>query len=536
RAKSLVSDIGWHVQQLRQHGLSHLGSDELDRLADAIVSVEYFMETVRKGRRDPDYMLDNAASCLESLSKQPPAAGDVADEVPAEYTDSVPVLKAISADPSVEVPALADVVDSPEPELELSLESEPTQAPEPANLAAGTGPEAFALIDALDQPVLLDGRTQSDPELLELFIEEAKEEISNLDRQLPRWRANVEQRERLLSIRRSYHTLKGSGRMVGARIVADFCWTIESLLNALIDGALPASEELHTLLGEAQAALPELVEQLEVGTPPASDINAMVARAGALRDGRAVEAPAGQDVAAAAEPEPSEPGAIELDPVLLDIFRNESNGHLKTIEEFVEHGRDSGVSQPVPENLHRAWHTLRGSANMANVQPIVALATPLNEHLRTVMHDGALLDQSALDVIADASSAIRGVVDGINSGKAPADPSELLARIDALVGEPLAPATAQDPAPAQSEDDLGGFDPEVAAIFADEAEELLAACDPAVDRWLADAPADALSELLRHLHTLKGGARMAGVASMATLSHELESVFESLNVGELTIN
>ena len=39
----------------------------LDRLADAMVSIEYYMETLEAGRTDPTYMLDNATACRNSL-------------------------------------------------------------------------------------------------------------------------------------------------------------------------------------------------------------------------------------------------------------------------------------------------------------------------------------------------------------------------------------------------------------------------------------------------------------------------------------
>ena len=43
----------------------------MERLADAIVSVEYYMETVSAGRNDPWYMLENAERCLDLLEKLP---------------------------------------------------------------------------------------------------------------------------------------------------------------------------------------------------------------------------------------------------------------------------------------------------------------------------------------------------------------------------------------------------------------------------------------------------------------------------------
>ncbi len=45
--------------------------EHLERLADSIVSVEYYMETVSAGRSDPWYMLENAERCLDLLEKLP---------------------------------------------------------------------------------------------------------------------------------------------------------------------------------------------------------------------------------------------------------------------------------------------------------------------------------------------------------------------------------------------------------------------------------------------------------------------------------
>ncbi len=69
-------------------------------------------------------------------------------------------------------------------------------------------------------------------------------------------------------------------------------------------------------------------------------------------------------------------------------------------------------------------------------------------------------------------------------------------------------------------------------IFLDEAVDLMESAGHALDRWLAD-PANqmALSALLRDLHTLKGGARMAAIRPIGDLAHELESLYEGLSDG-----
>ena len=73
---------------------------------------------------------------------------------------------------------------------------------------------------------------------------------------------------------------------------------------------------------------------------------------------------------------------------------------------------------------------------------------------------------------------------------------------------------AAPPAPAEEEqaDEAVDFDPEVAAIFSEEATELLEASEQALAEWHAHPQSpDARLGLKRPLHTLKGGARMAGI-------------------------
>ena len=76
------------------------------------------------------------------------------------------------------------------------------------------------------------------------------------------------------------------------------------------------------------------------------------------------------------------------------------------------------------------------------------------------------------------------------------------------------------------------FDPEVAAIFTDEATELIEASEQALADWRSQpGSADFRLALKRPLHTLKGGARMAGITPMGDLSHELESLVMLVDTG-----
>ncbi len=78
------------------------------------------------------------------------------------------------------------------------------------------------------------------------------------------------------------------------------------------------------------------------------------------------------------------------------------------------------------------------------------------------------------------------------------------------------------------------YDPDIASIFSDEATELIDAAETALLAFGADGGnRDALDALKRPLHTLKGGARMAGVTAMGDVAHELESFVLQMEIGAI---
>ena len=127
---------------------------------------------------------------------------------------------------------------------------------------------------------------RSDPELVELFIEEAKEEIASIQQHLPAWTANLQNSDSLIALRRSFHTLKGSGRMVGAQLIGEFSWSLENLLNRLINQTLETTPPMVAFIGEAVKALPQLIEQLEIGLAPKVDVHLLDEAGRSVRRGR----------------------------------------------------------------------------------------------------------------------------------------------------------------------------------------------------------------------------------------------------------
>ena len=205
-------------QFVRSDGMT-LPQEAVDRLADAIVAVEYYMETLQAGRTDPWYMLDNAETCLRFLAEAQP----------------IPRVEALGADWRSRAhgrhrAAVADAWRSP-------TEHEPH-----GGARSGDAPVRQHRPAARSQPRRRRSPSRSDreidPEFLELFIEEAKDEITKLKQLFPLWDENPQDQDALVNVRRSFHTLKGSGRMVGAQLIGEFAWSVENLLNRVINKTL----------------------------------------------------------------------------------------------------------------------------------------------------------------------------------------------------------------------------------------------------------------------------------------------------------
>ncbi|MBS7326283.1 MAG: response regulator [Thiopseudomonas sp.] len=77
-------------------------------------------------------------------------------------------------------------------------------------------------------------------------------------------------------------------------------------------------------------------------------------------------------------------------------------------------------------------------------------------------------------------------------------------------------------------------DAELVEIFLEEAFEVLENVASSMQEWLSDRDNFRhVESLQRDLHTLKGGARMAEIAEVANLAHELEYLYEDLTNGRM---
>ena len=267
-----------------------------------------------------------------------------------------------------------------------------------------------------------DSYLEQDAEILEIFIEELDEIFAELEPLLVKWMEQPHQQDVLTDVRRHFHTLKGSGRMVGAKSSGELAWTVEDTLNRVISGTVSLNTEIQryvqtvfniyrfklvhdfkvvqkhlidlkplVLLGQQlqqqQSPEPALYELLNLANTLTHDD---VQTGLELIDG--VEDAIDDTIAADQVQQDIEPvlASIETeqDEVLaketLAIFLEESEDHLRAIDQFLLNERPNNDHY---NTLIRALHTLRGSSSMAHVDQVFEASAKVENLFKTLLQD-----------------------------------------------------------------------------------------------------------------------------------------------------
>jgi chemosensory pili system protein ChpA (sensor histidine kinase/response regulator) len=448
----------------------------MDDLADALTSIDYYLERLLESSSDPYLqMVDVAEAAISKLGY--PVEQALLTEADARATKALERLKSKEQDES----AAEDETD-PEQEMSASLADDtahsidainPAEAiklAETIDLAEGSAVPAETNVDdaVLNQlgtevvnhePVVDDGGI--DDEILEIFIEEAAEVLETIHEYFPQWRSDPNDNNALAELCRAFHTLKGSGRMVGAVVLGELAWSIENLLNRMIDGGVSVSPAIINLIDDVIERLRSGVDAFKSGQQSSFEVSELIELAGKLADGEVPDTvvadtstPVGEastdmfsaDESAADEIEPQEPTLSDM-PGLVSDAPDDSRD--TALDAKLDTGHDATLGSVAPEEM--------------TALELAAFGQPVAE--------AEVVDESATSMVETP------------------DASDIEA------------------------------DNELLDIFAIEAQERLAV----ITAYVAN-PAYIATDLVAAFHTLKGSAGMAGVTSIAEIAAPLEMI------------
>ena len=192
-----------------------------------------------------------------------PAPASVAP-APEPETTPAPV------DSGASIPDAASDVLSPDFSFDLQMPQEtPTAAPDLATAAAATPSPA-------SQPEI-------DDELLDVFLEEAREVVGTGLAALAVLADEPANLSEQTTLRRAFHTLKGSSRMVGLNDFGDAAWSMEQVLNAWLAEQKPMQPHLLQLSSDCLQAFGRWADDIAAGAASAWGPESFCKSADAMR-------------------------------------------------------------------------------------------------------------------------------------------------------------------------------------------------------------------------------------------------------------
>lgn len=347
-------------------------------LVDGLSSLGFFVEAHRSGRPDSQQIVDEAIALFEIAAPPQPA----------------PVLTPIAGI----VPAV-----------------ETTQ--EAISAAAVTA--------------------QVDTELLAVYLEESGLVLADIEADLERCRIDATHRESLINLRRGFHTLKGSGRMVKLDAMSEVAWHLEQVLTLCLSNKNPASDQLLDLVARTHRAYIGWCENLrKSGTTDveAGELvraaKALLAKKSATIPKPSVKASPDRTEAIGVEKIAIEPDQAVSHPLVTREMRQSPHGtasdavNPELLQAFLEETHDI-VPQiggrlrgwrilPQDEDIHRALlrllHTLKGSARMAGALRLGELIHAMESHVEKAFRERDISDD-ALDQLENEFDAISGAIE-----------------------------------------------------------------------------------------------------------------------------
>jgi chemosensory pili system protein ChpA (sensor histidine kinase/response regulator) len=415
------------------------------------------------------------------------------------------------------------------------------------------------------------GPAALDPELLEVFLEEYESVADMLAERIPEWMKHPENSSLLTEIRRGFHTLKGSGRMVGADEVGDFAWHIESLLNTLLEGSIDSIDNVALIVRISEAILPAMKQRLQQQPSELTSaaIEAIGGQADSIAGGKAPQwsslgetlppsigalIPGGVQPEAASGRESASVDDIPGELTLKELVRKELGENLAVLAGLMERiSRDRNSTANDAEII--AIHTIAGTTALdpLNREPDVAKA--LEGFLEAQRQSGKAFSDTAMWTVATSLAHFEtclAVHDGDPEAELADDEESQIEQLIALTVEfEVSQPEQQEPEPEEDgvedepviesadeseveeeqpvEPEPESVDNEILGIFLEEATDVLERCDSLLNTWrdnLSDL--DIVQNLQREIHTFKGGARMAGIDALGALSHSMETVLERI--------
>jgi chemosensory pili system protein ChpA (sensor histidine kinase/response regulator) len=508
------------TQKFADPGYS-LNQTEQNLLVDGIGSLNFFLEALKHDAPDCQKIIDQAIAVFESHKKQ-------TDNHVLAQTEETGITDIAFLD--------TEVKDSPV----ISSESENAAAP----------------------AVRIDN--SSDAEMLSIFLEESDEILTEIAQAILRCQADNTDIKSLTSIRRGFHTLKGSSRMIKLEFFSDAAWMMEQTLNQWLNENNQITVALIHLLEYAHRAFTQWCSNLKNAARTEIDAENLRVLINTLHADSSDEllATVSEESALETADKTVTIGDISIEADLFEIFVHESKQHVKTLEKELE-----ALLKVHPATINKSFtlaaHTLTSISGALRLLFVAEPCSALEEWLSQVQVNQVQLKEPDIQLIQNCIQQLSELLQKIYLQQYPDEIDLQLSQFLALeikkrLSEKEASVTEQEidvqkpidlseyrlkKAPAyiqsaQSEPEYSenifaadstsaNISSELLHIFLEEARDTMPRISEKIRAWRILPQNDEIRiNLLRLLHTLKGSTNMIGAEQLGELIHAMESEVE----------
>ena len=523
---------------------SGLNNKELGLFAEIISAIELYLEGLSQHGQRQTQLLDHAQYQLQNFEKL------LSDESGIEHTVSqdnievqtpdLPFQEQVPAQTDTSVDRYIQQLETAAPvKTETSVDHYLQQLETAAQVRIESQAESELELADIELTVEHTNASTSqfamgvDPDIAEVFIEEANEVMDELSTLIPQWKSNQDNNT-LATIRRHYHTLKGSGRMAGADVIGELSWSVEESLNRVTDGNIASSPELEQLLTNSHKLIPELLTRFIHGnTSSIATVTELIDLAKQILN-PAVEI----EVVEPVDDEPDVPDHVDTE--LLQIFSDEAMQHLNTFKATLA---EATSPFPIDKILLQASHSFKACANEAQVYVVANVSTTLDNYLQTFYNNDITLNETQLGKLNESIEGLTLLVDDATASRNNEQHVyDLLSKLNDMrpdlqlsedqQGNIPEPAALE---PVDDEPDVPDHvDTELLQIFSDEAMQHL----NTFKATLAEAtwPFRLDKTLLQASHSLKGCANVAQVYAVANVATTLDINLHNFYNNDIKLN
>ena len=351
------------------------------------------------------------------------------------------------------------------------------------------------------QRLLATDEKELDAEFLDIYLTEADEVLDSIGENRAVLEHNLGARDALRTVRRGFHTLKGSGRMVGLTDLGDLAYQVEKIQNRLLEDERSVTPAVVTMIAIAERSFRNWVADLRRDRrvhPDAEQLNAAIRDVEAQLAGGLESA-----VPQAAVPERRPAVPEEVPTVVRDV---------PTVVEDVPTSVDA--LSVVAESLPLTLEPEAASPMPMPIEPVelgsAAASAPAPE---AVPEDETIEIAEAEEILAPEPKIFAAVADHLES----------------LAKSPIAAA----PHPTEQDEIMVGgvtLSSSLFKILVDEAKEHLATLAFELDAMQFDLSLPPSAAMVRASHTLCGIHRTGGFPLVADIANGLEQCLLGLQL------